>query len=135
MTGSHFRKSGSTVKIDTARGVRSGRPLGSPARSRPSDAVVNAAVSTEVRKTLQIVNKLGLHARAAAKLVDLASGFESSIRIRRDGREADAKSIMKVMMLAASKGTRIEVLARGDDAAEAAEAIARLVAGRFDEPE
>ena len=100
--------------------------------------MVNAAVSTEVRKTLVIVNKLGLHARAAAKLVDLASGFESRIRIcrdGRDGREADAKSIMKVMMLAASKGTRVEVLAQGNDAAEAAQAIERLVAGRFDEPE
>ena len=97
--------------------------------------MVNAAVSTEVCKTLEIVNKLGLHARAAAKLVDLASGFESSIRICRDGREADAKSIMKVMMLAASKGTRVEILVRGNDAAEAADAIERLVAGRFDEPE
>ena len=97
--------------------------------------MVNAAVSTEVRKTLEIVNKLGLHARAAAKLVDLASGFQSSIRICRDGREADAKSIMKVMMLAASKGTRVEVLAQGNDAVEAADAIERLVAGRFDEPE
>ena len=84
---------------------------------------------------MTIVNKLGVHARAAAKLIELASGFESSIRICRDGREADAKSIMQVMMLAASKGTSIEVVARGDDAAEAAEAIERLVAGRFDEPE
>ena len=97
--------------------------------------MVNAKVSTEVCKTLEIVNKLGLHARAAAKLVDLASGFESRIRICRDGREADAKSIMKVMMLAASRGMRVEVLAQGNDAAEAAEAIERLVAGRFDEPE
>ena len=97
--------------------------------------MVNATVSTEVCKTLEIVNKLGLHARAAAKLVDLASGFESSIRIRRDGREADAKSIMKVMMLAASKGMQVEVLAQGNDAVEAADAIERLVAGRFDEPE
>ena len=92
-------------------------------------------MGTEVCKTLEIVNKLWLHARAAAKLVDLASGFESSIRIRRDGREADAKSIMKVMMLAASKGMQVEVLAQGNDAAEAADAIERLVAGRFDEPE
>ena len=92
-------------------------------------------MGTEVCKTLEIVNKLGLHARAAAKLVDLASGFESSIRICRDGREADAKSIMKVMMLAASRGTRVEVLAQGNDAVEAADAIERLVAGRFDEPE
>ena len=92
-------------------------------------------MTSEVRRTMEIVNKLGLHARAAAKLIDLASGFESSIRICRDGREADAKSIMKVMMLAASKGTSLEVVAQGDDAAEAVEAIERLVTGRFDEPE
>ena len=77
----------------------------------------------------------GLHARAAAKLIELASGFESRIRIYRDGREADAKSIMRVMMLAAPKGTSIEVVAQGGDAAEAVEAIERLVAGRFDEAE
>ena len=92
-------------------------------------------MSVEVHRTLTIVNKLGLHARAAAKLIDLASGFESRIRILRDGREADAKSIMRVMMLAASKGTSIEVVAQGADAAEAVDAIERLVAGRFDEPE
>ncbi len=92
-------------------------------------------MSTEVRRTLRIVNKLGLHARAAAKLVDLAAGFESRVRIRRDDREADAKSIMRVMMLAASKGSSIEVAAQGADAGEAVDAIARLVAGRFDESE
>ena len=92
-------------------------------------------MSTEVRRTLRIVNKLGLHARAAAKLIDLASGFESRIRVVRDGREADAKSIMRVMMLAASKGMSIEVVAQGADAAEAVDAIERLVAGRFDESE
>lgn len=90
---------------------------------------------TEVRKTMAIVNKLGLHARAAAKLIDLASGFESGIRIRRDGREADAKSIMQVMMLAASEGTSVEVVARGPDAPEAVDAVERLVAGRFEEAE
>ncbi|MDE2905884.1 MAG: HPr family phosphocarrier protein [Acidobacteriota bacterium] len=84
---------------------------------------------------MTIVNKLGLHARAAAKLIDLASGFESRIRMCRDGREADAKSIMQVMMLAASKGTEVEVAAQGRDAAEAVAAIERLVAGRFDESE
>lgn len=92
-------------------------------------------MSTEVRKTMTIVNKLGLHARAAAKLIDLASGFESRIRMSRAGREADAKSIMQVMMLAASKGTDVEVAAQGPDAAEAVVAIERLVAGRFDESE
>lgn len=92
-------------------------------------------MSAEVRRTMTIVNKLGLHARAAAKLIDLASGFESRIRMYRDGREADAKSIMQVMMLAASKGTDLEVAAQGPDAADAVAAIERLVAGRFDEPE
>ena len=92
-------------------------------------------MSTEVRRTMTVINKLGLHARAAAKLVELASGFESRIRIWRDEREADAKSIMKVMMLAASKGRSLEVVAQGDDAAEAVEAIERLVARRFDEQE
>ena len=92
-------------------------------------------MSAEVRRSMEIVNKLGLHARAAAKLIDLASGFESNIRICRDGREADAKSIMKVMMLAASKGANVEVVARGGDAAEAVEAIEGLIAGRFGEPE
>ncbi|MDE0457802.1 MAG: HPr family phosphocarrier protein [Chromatiales bacterium] len=92
-------------------------------------------MSIEIRKTLEIVNKLGLHARAAAKLIELASGFESRISIRSNDREADAKSIMRVMMLAASKGARIEVVAQGADAAEAVDAIERLVAGRFDESE
>ena len=92
-------------------------------------------MSAKIRRTMEIVNKLGLHARAAAKLIELASGFEARIRICSNDREADAKSIMRVMMLAASKGTSIEVMAHGDDAAEAVEAIERLVAGRFDEPE
>ena len=92
-------------------------------------------MGAEVRKAMEIVNKLGLHARAAAKLVGLASRFGSEIRIRRDDREADAKSIMSVMMLAASKGVGVEVVARGDDAADAVDAIERLIAGRFGEPE
>ena len=92
-------------------------------------------MSAEARRSMAIVNKLGLHARAAAKLTSLASSFESSIRICRDGREADAKSIMKVMMLAASKGANIEVVARGSDATEAVDAIEGLIAERFGEPE
>ena len=96
---------------------------------------MGVAMSTEIRRTMEIVNKLGVHARAAAKLIELASRFESGIRIYRDDREADGKSIMKVMTLAASKGTSIEVVAQGDDAADAVEAIERLVAGRFGEPE
>ena len=86
-------------------------------------------------RELTIVNKLGLHARAAAKLVSLASGFESEITIRRGEQEVNAKSIMGVMMLAAAKGVEIEVSADGADADEALSEIARLVQNRFGEPE
>ncbi len=86
-------------------------------------------------RELTIVNKLGLHARAAAKLVSLASGFASDIKIKRGEQEVNAKSIMGVMMLAASKGAVIEVFAKGNDADEAVDEIARLVENRFGEPE
>ena len=67
-------------------------------------------------RQVTITNKLGLHARAASKLVNTASAFEAQIKLRRDEREADAKSIMSVMMLAASKGVELEVVAEGADA-------------------
>ena len=82
-----------------------------------------------------IVNKLGLHARAAAKLTHLASGFQSEIWISRSGRRVNAKSIMGVMMLAAGQGTSVLVEAKGDDADDAIAAIASLVANRFGEAE
>lgn len=86
-------------------------------------------------RELTIVNKLGLHARAAAKLVTLASGFESDITIKRGDQEVNAKSIMGVMMLAAAKGVEIEVCADGGDADEALTEISQLVQNRFGEPE
>jgi phosphocarrier protein len=86
-----------------------------------------------VERTVDIVNLLGLHARAAAKLVTLASKFESDIRIRKDGREVSGKSIMGVMMLAAAKGSRITLIAEGTDAAKALDEMAALVAERFGE--
>ena len=86
-------------------------------------------------RDLTIVNKLGLHARAAAKLVSLASGFGSEIKIKRGDQEVSAKSIMGVMMLAASKGAVIEVCAKGDDADEAVAEIAHLVENCFGETE
>ncbi len=88
-----------------------------------------------VRRDLTIINKLGLHARAAAKLVTLAAGFEADVRLRRDDREVDAKSIMGVMMLAAGKGTRLEVIASGPDAQVAVERLQQLVMDRFGESE
>jgi phosphocarrier protein len=84
---------------------------------------------------MEIVNKLGLHARAAAKLTQIASGFASEIWLSRSGRRVNAKSIMGVMMLAAGQGTSVVVEAKGDDADAAISAIAQLVAERFGEAE
>jgi phosphocarrier protein len=86
-------------------------------------------------RELTIVNKLGLHARAAAKFVTCASGFGAEIVVRRAGREVNGKSIMGVMMLAAGKGTQIEVQASGADAPAALAALEALVADRFGEDE
>lgn len=84
-------------------------------------------------RELPIVNKLGLHARAASKFVTVASQFDSRITVTKDGREVSGKSIMGVMMLAAARGSSINVSADGDDAAEALEALDALVADRFGE--
>jgi phosphocarrier protein len=86
-----------------------------------------------MERTIQIVNKLGLHARAAAKLVTLAQKFKSEIHAKKDGREVSGKSIMGVMMLAAAKGSRITFRAEGPDAEKALDAIEALVARKFDE--
>ena len=88
-----------------------------------------------LQKEVTIVNKLGLHARAAAKLVTLASSFSSEIDISRDGQTVKGKSIMGVMMLAASRGTSIVIRASGDDEEEAAASLEDLVQNRFGEQE
>jgi phosphocarrier protein HPr len=84
---------------------------------------------------VEIVNKLGLHARASAKLTQLASGFQSDIWLSRSGRRVNAKSIMGVMMLAAGKGSKVLVEADGADADQALAALLRLIADRFGEGE
>lgn len=86
-----------------------------------------------LQQNLEIINKLGLHARAAAKLVNTAGQFGSRIEIEFGGQTADAKSIMAVMMLAASKGSQIVVRADGDDEQAAIEALASLINNYFDE--
>jgi len=86
-------------------------------------------------KTVTIVNKLGLHARAAAKFVTLASSFASDIKVARNGQEVNGKSIMGVMMLAASKGTDITLIINGNDETEAIEKLSILVQERFGEDE
>jgi len=83
----------------------------------------------------EIINKLGLHARASAKLTQLASGFQSEIWLTRNGRRVNAKSIMGVMMLAAGKGARISIETDGGDADAALQAIVKLIAGKFGEDE
>ena len=83
----------------------------------------------------EIVNKLGLHARAAAKLTEVAGGFAADVWLLRNGRRVNAKSIMGVMMLAAGKGSRVVIEAQGEDAEGALAALARLFAERFGEEE
>jgi phosphocarrier protein len=83
---------------------------------------------------LSIANSLGLHARAAAKFVHTAGRFASSIRVARGGREVDGKSIMGLLLLAASRGSAIRISADGPDEKEAIAALCRLVEGGFDEP-
>ncbi|HYL22887.1 MAG TPA: HPr family phosphocarrier protein [Burkholderiales bacterium] len=82
-----------------------------------------------------IVNKLGLHARAAAKLTHIATGFQSDIWLSRAGRRVNAKSIMGVMMLAAGKGSTVTIEAQGADAQAALAALTQLIAERFGEGE
>ena len=87
------------------------------------------------RKEITIINKLGLHARAAAKLVQTAAAFSSDIYINHKGKKVSAKSIMGIMMLAASKGTKVEVIASGADEEEAINAIESLILDCFGEAE
>ena len=88
-----------------------------------------------IQTQLTIVNKLGLHARAAAKLVGVANKFGCDIKLGYSGKTADAKSIMAVMILAASQHSVIDVTLTGDDAQAALDALAAIVANRFDEDE
>ena len=86
-----------------------------------------------VEAEVEIVNRLGLHARAAAKLVHTANRFQSDISIARDGERVDAKSILGILLLAAAQGTRITVRCEGSDEAAAFKAITDLIAARFEE--
>ncbi|HEV7227477.1 HPr family phosphocarrier protein [Brevundimonas sp.] len=90
---------------------------------------------TWVRRTVDICNQRGLHARASAKFVKLASAYESEIRVTRDGATVNALSIMGLLMLGAGNGCGVEIAAQGPDAADAVEALADLVQRRFDEGE
>ena len=88
-----------------------------------------------MKQDILIINKLGLHARASTKLTQTASQFNSDIWIERNGRRVNAKSIMGVMMLAASKGSTVSLEATGVDESTAIEALVELINNRFGEPE
>lgn len=88
-----------------------------------------------ITKDVEIKNKLGLHARAAAKLVHIAARFKSDIKIRKGDEEVDGKSILGILLLAAGRGSVITLRADGEDEAEAVEAIEKLIDAKFDESE
>ena len=87
------------------------------------------------RADVEIINKLGLHARASAKLTQLAGAFKSEVWLSRSGRRVNAKSIMGVMMLAAGKGASVTIEAEGVDAEAALAALLKLIADKFEEVE
>lgn len=86
-----------------------------------------------IQREIEIINKLGLHARAAAKFVTLASGFESEVQLELNGNQVNGKSIMGVMMLAAAQGTQLVIMVEGPDEHEAIDKLCELIANRFDE--
>ncbi|VAW87957.1 Phosphotransferase system, phosphocarrier protein HPr [hydrothermal vent metagenome] len=88
-----------------------------------------------IRQKIEIINKLGLHARAAAKFVTTASAYKSDVQLIKGEREVNGKSIMGVMMLAAAKGSILELVVNGDDEAAAINKIIALIGNRFGEDE
>jgi phosphocarrier protein len=86
-----------------------------------------------LQREVEIINKLGLHARASAKLTQVAGRFKANVWVSRNGRRVNAKSIMGVMMLAAAKGSTLVVETDGPDEAEAMDAVTQLIAGKFEE--
>lgn len=98
-----------------------------------SDLAPPPGEGAEARKTVTVVNKRGLHARAAAKFVKLAATFQAEATVERAGMTVGGQSIMGLMMLAASPGTTIEIAAVGPDAAAAVDALVALVEARFEE--
>ena len=92
-------------------------------------------MSEAATRTVEIVNKRGLHARASAKFVKTASGFDAEVRVTKDGQTVDARSIMGLMMLAAGPGCCIEIEADGAEADAALDALEQLVTAKFDEDE
>lgn len=87
------------------------------------------------KKTVEIINKLGLHARAATKFANTANRYAASVKVGYEDKQVDGKSIMALMLLAAARGSRITLTTDGEDAVEALDALAELINNRFDESE
>jgi phosphocarrier protein len=103
--------------------------------SEPAKNLSEAAAQTPstMRRTVEICNQKGLHARAAARFVKTAAQFEADIWVRKNGTAVSGRSIMGLMMLAAASGALVEISATGPDAATAVETLARLIECKFDE--
>jgi len=106
-----------------------------PQNSDRPGAVSTAGKLSVLEREIEITNKLGLHARAAAKLVKVAGGFTSSIEIEKLDQRVNAKSIMSVMMLAASRGNTVKLFIEGDDQDNAMASIIELIENKFGEDE
>ena len=104
-------------------------------KSEPAKNLSEAAAQTPLtaRRTVEICNQKGLHARAAARFVKTAAQFEADIWVRKNGTAVSGRSIMGLMMLAAASGALVEISATGPDAATAVETLARLIECKFDE--
>ncbi|MBN1662172.1 MAG: HPr family phosphocarrier protein [Deltaproteobacteria bacterium] len=89
-------------------------------------------MSVEI-KTFEIINKLGLHARPAAKLVEISKRYRSHVYFERDGREVNGRSLLGILTLACPQGSRITIRAEGDDAHDVLESLGRLIAEKFGE--
>lgn len=92
-------------------------------------------MSERAARQVVIVNRRGLHARASSAFARAATGFEAAVRVRHEGQEADGKSVMDLLILAASKGDVVDIEAEGPDADAAIEALVALVSDRFGEPD
>ena len=86
-----------------------------------------------IEREVEIVNRLGLHARAAAKLVHTAGGFQSRVTVEKDGEEVDGKSILGILLLGAGQGSQVTIRCDGQDEEDAMRAVTTLIANRFDE--
>ena len=113
--------------------MRRRRKLGESTSPWPPTSWPERSELSEANRTVEIVNKRGLHARASAKFVKLAATFDAEVKVTKDGATVDARSIMGLMMLAAGIGSHIDIRAEGPEADAAIEALADLVENRFEE--